>query len=466
MTMDEAMLKWLDLARIDIKNQSEGNDVKIAVVEGENCNVTRPQWFAKGGAGYVVETSDKHIVLELECHGAGSLLIRLQGVDRRAPGGGRLPLWVDYTELLVNGLEIFSGLKSQWHDKVFDFTQNVTDGEKIRVDISWNTHEYKGEDLIYLLNAYAPYNAQYLTPMERIRHYEETGYEDVDNDRGFLLWRRYEKPYLDELSNFNDLDADQQKIWKKNLRNPSRLDICRLVVVLGTRCTLRCRDCNNLMPYFKPQKDLPFEILMYSLKQMLKLADSIIRVELIGGEPFLSNNLEQALRFLLSQQHLRQIELTTNGTVLPSSEIVSLLQSEKILVRISDYGELSRKKEELIVLLKQYGIRYKILELEKWTSSGGIEARNHPVKLLKKGYFHCAPGFVCTTLYAGSLYACARSASLHGLGAMIEKEELSINAATTKEAIKGFLLKPYSLACDYCDGVLESKKKVVPAIQI
>ncbi len=146
------MLKWLDLARIDIKNQGEGNDVKIVVVEGENCNVTRPQWFAKGGTGYVVETSDKHIVFELECQRAGNLIIRLQGIDRHVLGRDRLPLWVDYTKLVINGEELIKEVQPLWHDKSYSCTRQVTDGEKIGVKIEWKTHVYKEAELLQLLS--------------------------------------------------------------------------------------------------------------------------------------------------------------------------------------------------------------------------------------------------------------------------------------------------------------------------
>ena len=81
--MDSMVFKWLDMTRIDVKNQGEGNDVNVKVVSGVHCNVTHPDWFSKGGTGYVLETDDKHIMLELECEGAGDLLVRLQGIDRR-----------------------------------------------------------------------------------------------------------------------------------------------------------------------------------------------------------------------------------------------------------------------------------------------------------------------------------------------------------------------------------------------
>lgn len=141
------------MARIDIKNQGEGNDVNLNVLQGENCNVTQPQWWcSKDGIGYVLETCDKHLILEMECWGAGKLAIHLRGIDRCFQGGDRLPLWVDYTRLAVNDEIIFWELKPLWHNKLYTYEKKVDDGEKIQVEISWSQHGYKGEELSQLLS--------------------------------------------------------------------------------------------------------------------------------------------------------------------------------------------------------------------------------------------------------------------------------------------------------------------------
>ena len=159
------------------------------------------------------------------------------------------------------------------------------------------------------------------------------------------------------------------------------------------------------------------------------------------------------------------MEITTNATVLPRTELVPLLRQDKVLVRVSDYGKLSRK-ECMTDFLEKYGIRYEVLELSSWLDIGGTEARNLPKNELIRGYFHCGPGYVCTALFEGKLYECARSASLHALGMMTAEESLLLTGDTTKDDVRDFLLRPYSLACDRCDIVLEKRRKVPPAVQL
>lgn len=146
---------WLNWARIDIKNRGEGNDIKISLLEEKKCIIYNAPWFSEGGKGYVIETKEKHLMLDLECLGAGDLLIRLQGLDRHSKGGERIPLLVDYTRMAVNEEVIFWEIKSQWHDKVYPFIKKVKDGEKVKVDISWSHHEYKGDELARLLSLWA-----------------------------------------------------------------------------------------------------------------------------------------------------------------------------------------------------------------------------------------------------------------------------------------------------------------------
>ena len=149
--MDE-LKRLLEMARIDIKNRGDGNDVKVIVAEGGDCKITKPSWFAKCGVGYQIESCGKHLLLDLECYGTGELMVRLRGIDRRTQGGDKIPLWVDYTHLSVDGIIILNESKPIWHDEFYTFTRQVSDGEKIQVEISWESHGYKGEELVSIVS--------------------------------------------------------------------------------------------------------------------------------------------------------------------------------------------------------------------------------------------------------------------------------------------------------------------------
>ena len=259
-------------------------------------------------------------------------------------------------------------------------------------------------------------------------------------------------------------DSEIRRNVHSYLRGDGMAMITRLVVVLGTKCSLRCRDCNNLMNHFKPQFDIDENQILQALKNLLSVVDGIVRCELIGGEPFLAKNFTPILDFCLSNEKIWSVETTTNGTVMPSEGSIKLLQHEKMVVRISDYGELV-DKHPLIEYLQNRHIKYTLLELGEWMVTGDVTKRGRDEKELKKIYENCTSAYWCKALFRDKMFVCPRAASLYELGYMKEKEYLCIDENLSREALRRFLFKDIGLACDYCDVALENAIVTQPAIQ-
>lgn len=117
-----------------------------------------------------------------------------------------------------------------------------------------------------------------------------------------------------------------------------KLYLNRLIVMLGTKCSLRCRDCNVCIPRYAAQKDLDLSVLIAPMDRILGMVDGIAKVELVGGEPFISSNLKPMMEYMLGQEKIMAVEMTTNGMIDPDENVVSLLQDEKVYVYVSDYG--------------------------------------------------------------------------------------------------------------------------------
>lgn len=188
----EKLLEWLQTARIDIKNQGEGNDVKVKVLEGNRCDISDAPGETEIGAGYSLATKDKHLLLELTCEGAGELIICLMGLFRAVPSGERLPLWVDYTRLAVNKEVIFWEMKPQRYDSAYVYKKQVADGEKVAVEISWSAHVYRGDELGRLLSLYSADGIGF-----DVNNVSE---EKGNNGRGILLFSN--RKYLFALGTF------------------------------------------------------------------------------------------------------------------------------------------------------------------------------------------------------------------------------------------------------------------------
>ena len=287
-----------------------------------------------------------------------------------------------------------------------------------------------------------------------------------------VYYKHYVDPYIKTVrqvcidQGINEKETDQYVKEALNaIKDQRKINLARLVVVLGTKCSLRCKECNNLIPYFKEKRDMDKERLIDSLEIFLNEVHTLLRCELVGGEPFLSNNLKDVLHFLINKKNVYQIEITTNGTIVPKDELIVLLQNSKVKVRISNYGELVNS-DSLVDFLKKNQIHYQMLETGKWVSSGGVHKRGRSREMLKMYYDRCSSAYYCKTLFAGKLFSCARAASLYELVYMKEKEYIEISTKVTGEAIKSFWMMDHSEACDHCDITIEDKKWIEPAEQL
>jgi len=76
----------------------------------------------------------------------------------------------------------------------------------------------------------------------------------------FIYEKRYLEPFCDlaeQMCTGNVISAAERDNILNGIlsEKDSSLFINQLVVVLGTKCSLRCKECNNLIPYFRPQFD-------------------------------------------------------------------------------------------------------------------------------------------------------------------------------------------------------------------
>ncbi len=224
----------------------------------------------------------------------------------------------------------------------------------------------------------------------------------------------------------------------------------RLVVELTTVCTLKCEGCNNLMPlYEKPGPSVLDEVLS-DIDKIATTVDRIIILELIGGEPFCYPYLGDVLKHILDKGYADEIEITTNGTLIPKDELIPILKDKRICVRISKY-EKSYNADKLVRLFQDSQIRHVVMEDLVWTDPGKASEHLDPQDLLIERYYKCPSSKMCKTLHHGKLFPCARAASLYDLGIGKENiEYVDLYSSDLKKKIHSFLRIPYSNACNYC----------------
>ncbi|MDR0963213.1 MAG: radical SAM protein, partial [Clostridium sp.] len=140
-----------------------------------------------------------------------------------------------------------------------------------------------------------------------------------------------------------------------------------LEFVVTTRCNLKCRDCANLMQYYKTPSHIDKGTIHRSIDRVFQFIDYIVDVNLLGGEPLLHPDLPQILDKLGEYRtRIRTLNITTNGTILPKRELLDALIKNHAMMTISDYGERSGKRLQLIALLRDNGIGVKDLKDQVW----------------------------------------------------------------------------------------------------
>lgn len=128
-------------ARIDVKCYGEGNDLTILESSDPHAAISAPAWFAENGQGYVVESRAGRILLRIRCVRAGQFRIALRGRDVRDRENHRIPVWIDYTQMQVNGRTVFTDRKCAWHDKPYRYALQADAGEILQIQIAWTLHD-------------------------------------------------------------------------------------------------------------------------------------------------------------------------------------------------------------------------------------------------------------------------------------------------------------------------------------
>lgn len=234
------------------------------------------------------------------------------------------------------------------------------------------------------------------------------------------------------------------------------------------RCTLKCKDCAYLMQYYENPRDYDIDMLCSDFDKFLECVDSILDLEIIGGEPFMNKNFHKIIERYCNNTKISVISIVTNATILPTDEQWLVFRSPKIRFIITNYGGLSRKVSEMIDLLEKFSIDYTVNPLS-WKDLGGLYYRGYSEKELEDVFKQCrcnnVPAFV-----DGKLYDCFYAAHADNLGAIPKGDYVDFrdgeDTSNHKEQIKKLLRdRKYFIACGYCNGVNVNAKEIVAAIQ-
>ena len=258
--------------------------------------------------------------------------------------------------------------------------------------------------------------------------------------------------------------------------NPDKLFLRSVDLIITERCSLKCRDCSNLMQYYDDPKDCDINDLIRSIDAFCAVIDGLNEFRVIGGEPFMNKEINLVIKRLIDEPKVRKIVIYTNGTIIPRNHL-ECLKNDKVLFIITDYGALSRKLNELVLWLRENNIAYHILEVQGWSDCAEIKDHQRNDEQKREIFTACCAKNLIT-LSDGKLFRCPFVANAFRLRAVPDYKDDYINIIQgfrcdadirgMKKSIKSFLLeKEFLETCNYCKGrALEAPADLMPAIQI
>jgi len=267
----------------------------------------------------------------------------------------------------------------------------------------------------------------------------------------------------------NDLDRYAYEYLLKFY--PGKVIIPSLDVVVTEKCSLRCRDCANLMQYYTSPKDIDHKLLFEAIDILMQCVDHVLEFRILGGEAFMNRNMWRIVNGLRKYGNYTRIAVYSNGTIIPTGENLNCLIHDDTFMRISDYGVLSRKIPQMIPLLNEHGVIYSVLKCDKWQDCAEIRNRNRPPGELE-ATFTCCCAKTTFTLLRDKVYACPFAANADNLHAIpsFPNEMLVINERIGKNEIREQLInmlrtRKYFSACNYCAGRNEELTPLDAAVQ-
>ncbi|MET7608636.1 radical SAM protein [Streptomyces avermitilis] len=255
------------------------------------------------------------------------------------------------------------------------------------------------------------------------------------------------------------------------LAGTGELRLRSLDVVVTEACSMRCVDCSNLMQYYAHPRHSDLDELHLALDRLLAAVDGVEEFRILGGEPFVNPRAGRVVRTLTGVEGSSRVVIYTNGTIVPRVELMESLTEPKVLIKITDYGEHSKRHDELCEALTAHGVAW-VSQKPTWTDSGRIGAIERSRAELERTFRDCCVNDL-VTLLNGQLYLCPFSANAMNLGAVPDAPRDVIDLRTDQPVaeLRARIAALYGreeplTACSFCRGRDHTTPTIEAALQV
>ncbi len=297
-------------------------------------------------------------------------------------------------------------------------------------------------------------------------------YKNFTAGQGCAVAFPFKKKMVEFLNNFTP-ERLYYKVMKTRFLLTRKAIMPCLQYIVTTKCTMNCKQCNTFIPYFTEKTHLnytTFEQFKSDLDKLLKSIDYVDYFGLVGGEVLLTKDLNKMLKYALSKRKLHHVFIATNGTILPSSELIKTMKNKKFCLQLSDYRKVTGLRENVTIkfdefkkLLKDNNITFITTESDNpiFFEMPKLYKDTQDKETLRCQFDKCW-GQYCNMICDGIITQCTLSVYISrnfDLSDGIKGEIVDIRKEKSPRKIADkiiqFYAKPYSEFCHYCHPTKE-----------
>ena len=262
----------------------------------------------------------------------------------------------------------------------------------------------------------------------------------------------------------------------------------RISLVTALACNLNCKLCSIDAPYRRQEKNFTVEEQKRVVEKYFTVVDYVRKFSLTGGESLLLKDLPELLMYIKRYlNQIGQVELITNGTLIPSEALIEAAQSfgDKIIFLVDNYGpSLSKAIPSIKSALTNAHIPFTVRgnsstssHCDGWVDfSDGSELIHHTPEDVERVFSKCAVVqklSFCCNFHNGVMYPCDQVRKCIQKGTTPDNPEEYVDFMDNTLSVKQLQSKIQHLyeinslaACAYCTGMCDDSKRFVPAEQL
>lgn len=268
-------------------------------------------------------------------------------------------------------------------------------------------------------------------------------------------------------------------------KKDNKFSMVRCGIIITYRCNLKCKLCTAYSPYYDIPPHFPYEKLEKSIDSFFKIVTYTGKFTVTGGEPLLHKDLPKIIAYILNfAEQFGELEIITNGTMIPSEELLCVIRSNsKIKFLVDDYGEISTNVKNIRNIFNENKINYVIrgnnindAYCGGWIDYGDFSKKLFTKEAVEELFSRCiSPQKMnfCFAIKNGEIHPCGASSRCMELNIIPKNEEEyidlfdeSLTIEEQRNKIKGIQNTNSLTACAYCNGFCEDSPRFPPAEQL